>query len=408
MSGKSPVTSQKRKRRIMLVFGTRPEVIKLAPVIEELQRRPKSFTAIPCFTAQHRHMGEALLRFFEIEPVYDLNVMTGNQSLADVAARTMARLDGVLQRDRPDMILVQGDTTSAFAAALLGFYRRIPVGHVEAGLRTNNRENPFPEEMNRQLIGRIADLHFAPTKSAARALTGEGIPARNVFVTGNTVIDALYLTLAKMKLARRSGAGDPVPRGTGARKGKRLILVTAHRRESFGKGIDEICAALLELVRRHEDIEIFLPVHPNPAVKKPIERALSGHPRITLSAPIEYTDLIRIMNKSSIVLTDSGGLQEEAPALGIPVVVLRDVTERPEIVTAGGAVLAGPHRGRIVSEVERILADDRVARRMARIRNPFGDGRAARRIVRIIDAWLRSPGSDIRALGRDVEFGRRK
>lgn len=392
------------KRRIMIVFGTRPEVIKLAPVIEELRKRPKTFTAVPCFTAQHRQMGEALLRFFAIKPDYDLNVMTENQSLADIAVRTMKRLDEVLDRDRPDMILVQGDTTSAFAAALLAFYRRIPVGHVEAGLRTLDPENPFPEEMNRQLIGRIARLHFAPTKGASAALVREGVPARSVFVTGNTVIDALYLSLAKMKLTMNA-TGGRIGRGS-ARREKRLILVTAHRRESFGKGIEEICAALLAIARRNEDVEIFLPVHPNPAVRIPIERALSAHPRITLSPPVEYADLIRIMNESSIVLTDSGGLQEEAPALGKPVVVLRDVTERPEIVEAGGAVLAGPHRGRIVAEVEKILNDDALARRMARVRNPFGDGRAAGRIVRIIDAWLRSPGRDIRALRGDVEFRR--
>ena len=386
------------KRRIMLVFGTRPETIKLAPVIEELRANPKKYSIAACFTAQHREMCEPLLRFFSIKPAYDLNIMIEKQSLTDIATRTMQRLDEVLSRDAVDMIVVQGDTTSAFAAALLAFYRRIPVAHVEAGLRTHDIWNPYPEEMNRKLIGSIAQLHFAPTKRAALALTNEGVPRTNVYVTGNTVIDALHLALAKKK----AGAARPARR---ARRERKLILVTAHRRESFGKGIEEICAAILDLVERNEDIEIYFPVHPNPAVKKPIERSLSRHPRITLSPPLEYMDLIAVMKESSIVLTDSGGIQEEAPTLGLPVVVMRDETERPEIVEAGGAVLAGAHRDRIVAEVERILRNPRVYERMARVRNPFGDGHAALRIVRIIDEWFRPRGSkDERAFRSKVEF----
>jgi UDP-N-acetylglucosamine 2-epimerase len=324
--------------------------------------------------------------------------MIEKQSLTDIATRTMQRLDEVLSRDAVDMIVVQGDTTSAFAAALLAFHRRIPVAHVEAGLRTHDIWNPYPEEMNRKLIGSIAQLHFAPTKRAALALANEGVPRANVYVTGNTVIDALSLALAKKK----AGAARPARR---ARRQRKLILVTAHRRESFGKGIEEICAAILDLVERNEDIEIYFPVHPNPAVKKPIERSLSRHPRITLSPPLEYMDLLAVMKESSIVLTDSGGLQEEAPTLGLPVVVMRDETERPEIVEAGGAVLAGAHRDRIVAEVERILRNPRVYERMARVRNPFGDGHAARRIVRIIDEWFRPRGSkDERAFRSKVEF----
>jgi UDP-N-acetylglucosamine 2-epimerase (non-hydrolysing) len=387
-----------KKRRIMIVFGTRPEVIKLAPVIEELRKRPKTFSIVTCFTAQHRQMCEPLLRFFSINCTHDLNVMIEKQSLMDIATRTMRRLSAVLEREKIDMVVVQGDTASAFAAALIAFYRHIPVAHVEAGLRTHNIWNPYPEEMNRQLISRIAQLHFAPTKLASRALEAEGIGDESVFVTGNTVIDALYLTLAKLRSQAKRSA--PSPRGN-----RRLILVTAHRRENFGAGIDEICAALLDLVNRNKDVEIILPVHPNPAVKKPIERALSSHPRITLSPPLEYMDLVAIMKRCSIVLTDSGGLQEEAPALGLPVVVMRDETERPEIVEAGGAVLAGPHRGRIVNEVERILESDEIYDRMARVRNPFGDGRAAKRIVRIVDAWLRSTDSrKMRILRKKVEF----
>jgi len=394
----STVRTKTEKRRIMIVFGTRPEVIKLAPVIEELKKHPKTFSTVTCFTAQHRQMCEPLLRFFSIAPAHDLNVMTEQQSLMDVATRTMQRLDKVLAREKVDMIIVQGDTTSAFAAALLAFYRRIPAAHVEAGLRTYNIWNPYPEEMNRQLIGRVAELHFAPTRRAARALAREGIGAKNVFVTGNTVIDALHLALAK----KRSKTKKPPRREPGA---KRLILVTAHRRESFGRGIAEICGALLDLVERNEDIEIVLPVHPNPAVKIPLRRALSGKARITLLPPLEYMDLIGILERSSMVLTDSGGLQEEAPALGLPVVVMRDETERPEIVEAGGAVLAGPHRKRIVAAVERILKNKEVYDRMARVRNPFGDGRAAKRIVRIIDAWFHaSDARDMRSLRDTVEF----
>jgi len=387
-----------KKLRLMIVFGTRPEVIKLAPVIAELRTHPKSFSAVTCFTAQHRQMCEGLLDFFSIAPDYDLDIMIEKQSLMQIATRTMERLDKVLGHENPDMVIVQGDTTSAFASALLAFYRHIPVGHVEAGLRTHNLWNPYPEEINRQLIGRVANLHFAPTKRAARALAAEGIRNDDIFVTGNTVLDALRLTLATIKRKKRN---TPPHR---ARKGTRLILVTAHRRENFGRGIDEICAALLDLVERNDDVEIIMPVHPNPAVKKPVERALSSHPRITLSPPLEYMDLVRIMDESSIVLTDSGGLQEEAPALGKPVVVMRDETERPEIVEAGGAVLAGPHRANIVAEVERILRDEKTYTRMARVRNPFGDGHAARRIVRIIDAWFGHPNLDVRALKQRVEF----
>ena len=387
-----------KKLRLMIVFGTRPEVIKLAPVIAELRTHPKSFSTVTCFTAQHRQMCEGLLDFFSIAPDYDLDIMIEKQSLMQIATRTMERLDKVLGHDNPDMIIVQGDTTSAFASALLAFYRHIPVGHVEAGLRTHNLWNPYPEEINRQLIGRVANLHFAPTKRAARALADEGIRNDHIFVTGNTVLDALRLTLATMKRKKRNTSPHR------ARKGTKLILVTAHRRENFGRGIDEICAALLDLVERNDDVEIIMPVHPNPAVKKPVERALSSHPRITLSPPLEYMDLVRIMDESNIVLTDSGGLQEEAPALGKPVVVMRDETERPEIVEAGGAVLAGPHRANIVAEVERILKDKKTYTRMARVRNPFGDGHAARRIVRIIDAWSGHPKLDVRALKQRVEF----
>lgn len=390
------MAKRRTKIRIMVVYGTRPEVIKLAPVIDELRSRRARFTTSTCFTAQHRQMCEPLFRLFSITPGHDLDIMTERQSLKDIATRTMQRLDRVLERERPHMVLVQGDTTTAFASALLAFYRRIPVGHVEAGLRTYNLWNPYPEELNRQLISRIAELHFAPTPRSREALLAEGIPADRVFVTGNTVIDALHLALAK----RRRGAAPKRP----ARGGRTLILVTAHRRESFGAGIEEICSALLDLVRRNDDIEIVLPVHPNPAVKVPVTRALGKHPRITLSPPLEYEELIAVMERSSLVLTDSGGLQEEAPALGKPVVVMRDETERPEIVEAGGAVLAGPHRDRIVRSVEGILGNRRRYERMAHVRNPFGDGHAAERIVEIIDAWFRSPRPDIEALKRRVEY----
>jgi UDP-N-acetylglucosamine 2-epimerase len=363
--------------RVMIVFGTRPEVIKLAPVVRALRARGRTFSVSTCFTAQHREMCDPLFRLFSIAPDYDLDIMTERQSLKDIVTRTMQRLDPVLAKEAPDIVLVQGDTTSAFAAALTAFYRHIPVGHVEAGLRTYDLWNPYPEELNRQLISRVAEFDFAPTERARRALLDEGVPRRYVFKTGNTVIDALKFTAARAR-----GRGSRI---LGRRAGRRtLILVTAHRRESFGAGIAEICAALRDLVERNEDVEIFIPVHPNPAVKVPIERALAGHPRITLSPPLEYLDLVTVMKRSRLVLTDSGGLQEEAPALGKPVVVMRDETERPEIVEAGGAVLAGPHRDRIVRSVEKILRDPKLYARMAHVRNPFGDGRASQRIARII------------------------
>ncbi len=382
-------------RRVLIVFGTRPEVIKLAPVIRELRRRAR-FATRTCFTAQHREMCDPLLRFFGIEPDHDLNVMTENQSLSEIATRTMSRLNAVLDRDGADMVIVQGDTTSAFAAALLSFYRRIPVAHVEAGLRTHNIWNPYPEEMNRQLIGRVARLHFAPTERARRALSAEGVPAGDIWVTGNTVIDALRFTHAAVRRTR--------PRGPRKSRRLRLVLVTAHRRESFGRGMEEICAAIKDLVDRNPDVEIFFPVHPNPAVRAAVDSMLRGHERITLSPPVEYTELVRVMDASELVLTDSGGLQEEAPALGKPVVVMRDETERPEIVSAGGAVLAGPHRDRIVAAVERILSNRRVYERMARVRNPFGDGRAAARIGAAIDAWFGGGGAVPPAARRRIEY----
>lgn len=381
----------------MIVFGTRPEVIKLGPVVKALGARGRTFSTSTCFTAQHRQMCDPLLRLFAITPDYDLDIMTERQSLKDIVTRTMQRLDPILAKEEPDMVIVQGDTTSAFAAALVAFYRHISVGHVEAGLRTRDLWNPYPEELNRQLISRVAELNFAPTARARRALLDEGVPEERIFITGNTVIDALKFTVAKAR-ARRSRI---LERG---RARRRLILVTAHRRESFGTGIAEICAALLDLVERNEDLEIFLPVHPNPAVKRPIERALSRHPRITLSPPLEYLELVRILERSSLVLTDSGGLQEEAPALGKPVVVMRDETERPEIVEAGGAVLAGPHRDRIVKSVEKILHDPKTYARMAHVRNPFGDGHASERIAKILDGWFSSHGVDTSALRRRLEY----
>ena len=366
----------------------------MAPVIEELRRRPGRFDPVVCFTGQHRETCAPLLRFFGIRPGHNLDVLTDNQSPKDVAMRTMGRLDPILARRRFDLVVVQGDTTSAFAAALIAFFRGIPVAHVEAGLRTGDLRNPYPEEMNRRLIGRVASLHFAPTPRAARALRAEGVPRGNVWVTGNTAIDAL-------RYARAGAAGRERRRDA---TGRRLVLVTAHRRESFGRGIEEICGAVEDLVSRNEDLEIFFPVHPNPAVRSVVERRLAALPRVALSPPVAYPELVRIMRASSLVLTDSGGLQEEAPALGVPLVVMRDRTERPEIVEAGGAVLVGPRRRRIVAAAERILGEPAVHRRMARVRNPFGDGRAARRIVRIMDAWLREDAAALRRLRGAAEF----
>jgi len=365
------------KRQVIFCFGTRPEAIKLAPVIQELARHPREFEVLVLVTAQHRRMLDQVLSVFHIQPDYDLNLMRPGQSLADVTAGVLRGVERVLQRVRPDMVIVQGDTTSALAAALAAFYQRIPVGHVEAGLRTNDKYSPYPEEMNRRLVSSLADLHFAPTRSARENLLREGVRRGRIRVTGNTIVDAL-------KATRRSKAEWYVPELDRVSPEQRVILVTAHRRESFGPGFVRICRALRLLVERNADVEVVYPVHLNPSVRKPVRAILGGVRRIHLIEPLEYLSFVRLMERAYLILTDSGGIQEEAPALGKPVLVMRDVTERPEAVEAGTAKLVGTDAGKIVSETERLLRSNAAYRKMARARNPFGDGRASARIARAL------------------------
>ena len=362
------------KRRFLFCFGTRPEAIKLAPVIQELARRPREFEPAVLVTAQHRHMLDQVLRVFEIQPDYDLDVMRPGQSLTDVTVAVLRGVERVLRRVRPDMVIVQGDTTSALAAALVAFYQRIPVGHVEAGLRTNDKYSPYPEEMNRRLISSLAVLHFAPTRGAKENLLREGVPRGRIHVTGNTVVDAL-------NAIRRSKAEWHVPALDGVAPEQRIILVTAHRRESFGPGFERICRALRILVERHADVEVVYPVHLNPNVRKPARAILGGVSRVHLIEPLEYLPFVRLMERAYLILTDSGGIQEEAPALGKPVLVMRDVTERPEAVEAGTAKLVGTDPDTIIAATERLLRSSVAYRKMACARNPYGDGRASARIA---------------------------
>ena len=369
----------------MFCFGTRPEAIKLAPVIQELARYPKEFDPIVLVTAQHRRMLDQVLSVFHVQPGFDLNLMRPGQSLADVTWGVLRGVERVVRRVRPDMVIVQGDTTSALASALAAFYQRIPVGHVEAGLRTNDKYSPFPEEMNRRLVSSLADLHFAPTQGARENLLREGVPRGRIRVTGNTVVDAL-----KAMLQSKAKWCVPVFDVIAARH--RVILVTAHRRESFGPGFESICSAIRMIVKRNPDVEVIYPVHLNPNVRKPVRAILGGVPRIHLIEPLEYLPFVRLMERSYVILTDSGGIQEEAPALGKPVLVMRDVTERPEAVEAGTAELVGTDPDAIVAATERLLRSAGAYRTMARARNPFGDGRASTRIAAALRRYLVAPG----------------
>jgi UDP-N-acetylglucosamine 2-epimerase (non-hydrolysing) len=362
---------------VLCVVGTRPEAIKMAPVIHELRRYPAQFQALVCATGQHRDMLDHALHLFGIEPDIDLDVMHRDQTPSQVAARVLLALEPVLQAQRPDWLLAQGDTTTVLAAALCAHHNQVRVGHVEAGLRSFDRANPFPEEMNRVVADHISDLHFAPTPRAKHNLLREGVSPDSIHVTGNTVIDALLAVAAQ---AWQPGPGDPLaaidPR-------RRLLLVTAHRRESFGLPLQSICRALQSLARRG-DVQIIFPVHRNPQVWEPVHQALDGVPGVLLLPPVDYQHLVYLMKKSCLVLTDSGGIQEEAPSLGVPVLVLREVTERPEGVEAGTARVVGTDAGRIVAEASSLLDDGAAYAAMAKMANPYGDGQAASRIVRVL------------------------
>lgn len=364
--------------RVLSVFGTRPEAIKMAPVVKALDEAPGIVAGV-CVTAQHRAMLDQVLGLFAIKPAYDLDIMRDGQDLAHITTAVLGGMIGVIDDFAPDRVLVHGDTTTTLATALAAYYRKIPVGHVEAGLRTGDRYAPFPEEMNRKLTDGIADLYFAPTEGAKDNLLAEGATPGAIIVTGNTVIDALLGVTEKLKtdegLAREQEAafGSLNP-------DKRLILVTGHRRENFGAGFENICAALAELAQRG-DVEIAYPVHLNPNVQEPVKRLLGGKDNIHLMEPLDYLPFVYLMGRADIVITDSGGIQEEAPSLGKPVLVMRDVTERPEAVEAGTVKLVGTDSGVIVSECARLLDDKDAYAAMSRAHNPYGDGKAAGRIV---------------------------
>ena len=365
-------------KKILVIFGTRPEAIKMAPVVQQLEKKPGRFTVLTCVTGQHRQLLDEVLHVFDLQPQIDLHLMRREQALSDLTARAITRVSKVLAKVQPDLVLVQGDTTTAMSAAMASFYARIPVAHVEAGLRTCDRFNPFPEEINRRTIGAVADLHFAPTPSAAQALLAEGVARSDIFITGNTVIDALLIAAARAPAQLRHRFTDR----------HRYILVTAHRRESFGQPIRRICEALKQIAARHPGVGIVYPVHPNPEIRRPVREVLSQVDGVRLCNPLGYLDFVACLKGAHFILTDSGGIQEEAPALGKPVLVVREATERPEAIEAGVAKLVGTEVDAIVAAVDELLLVPAAYRRMARVSNPFGDGRASMRIAHVLEHRL--------------------
>ena len=365
-----------KKLKVMSIFGTRPEAIKMAPVVLELKKYPQIESSV-AVTAQHREMLDQVLRLFDIRPDFDLNIMSEGQTLFDITSRALSGLDKVLTAATPDIILVHGDTTTTFAGALAAFYHQIEVGHVEAGLRTSNKFSPYPEEMNRRLTGSLADLNFAPTSTAKENLLREGVDADKIFVTGNTVIDALYKTVrADFKFSKELERVDYAD--------KRIILVTTHRRENLGEPLRQVYKALKALVEELPDVEIIFPVHKNPRVREVVNAELGGMERVFLTDPLDYEPFANLMNRATLILTDSGGVQEEAPALGKPVLVLRDTTERPEALEAGTVKLIGTNREKVYSAAKLLLTDAAEYKKMAEARSPYGDGHAAERIAKAL------------------------
>ena len=378
-------------KKIMLVFGTRPEAIKMAPLVKEFQKYPDKFETIVCVTGQHRQMLDQVLEIFDVKPDYDLNIMKQGQDLYDVTAGVLTGMRDVFKECRPDIVLVHGDTTTSTAAALAAFYQQIPVGHIEAGLRTHDIYSPWPEEMNRQITGRIATYNFAPTTLSRQNLLREGISKESITVTGNTVIDALYWVVGKMKNDTElsfglngllNNAGYNVSRLS---EGKKLVLITGHRRENFGEGFINMCTAIKDLTQKYPDVDFVYPMHLNPNVRKPIHEVfgedLSNLSNMFFIEPLEYLSFVFLMEKATLVLTDSGGIQEEAPGLGKPVLVMRDTTERPEALEAGTVKLVGTNYDMIVNEVSALLDDEKAYEKMSKAVNPYGDGRACERIV---------------------------
>lgn len=367
------------KLKVMTIFGTRPEAIKMAPLVLELQKRSDEFEPIVTVTAQHREMLDQVLSIFDIKPNFDLNIMKKKQSLAQITTRALEGLDEVMKEAKPDIVLVHGDTTTTFAASLAAFYNEIPVGHVEAGLRTWNKYSPFPEEINRQATGVIADLHFAPTTQSKNNLLQENKTEEDIFITGNTAIDALQTTVSddyKHEVLQKA-------------EGKRLVLVTAHRRENLGENMDQMFRAIRRIADTHEDVEVVYPVHLNPVVQETAKKWLGDHDRIQLIDPLEVIDFHNFASNAHLILTDSGGVQEEAPSLGVPVLVLRDTTERPEGIEAGTLKLAGTDEENIFSMADLLLSNPDEHKKMSRASNPYGDGQASRRIADAIRYYFK-------------------
>lgn len=367
--------------KILTVFGTRPEAIKMAPLVKELEKYPETICCRVAVTAQHREMLDQVLSLFNISPAYDLNIMQQGQNLFDITARALSGLQQVFQEEKPDLVLVHGDTTTTFVAALAAYYLQIPVGHVEAGLRTRDKFSPFPEEINRHLTGVLADINFAPTATARKNLLEEGVPPAKIYVTGNTVIDALLATV-------RPGYrfADDVLNAIDY-SSRRVLLVTTHRRENLGEPMREIYRALRGIVESYPDVEVVFPVHKNPAVRSVVDEALGGMARVHLIEPMDYQPFVNLISRSYLVLSDSGGVQEEAPSLGRPVLVLRNTTERPEAVEAGTVLLVGTSREKVAGETRRLLDSELFYNKMATAVNPYGDGHASQRIVQAIMCW---------------------
>jgi UDP-N-acetylglucosamine 2-epimerase (non-hydrolysing) len=375
-------------RRVLLVFGTRPEAIKMCPLVKEFQKYPEDFETVVCVTGQHREMLDQVLRIFEVVPDYDLNIMKQGQDLYDVTSRVLTGMKNVLDEVKPNVVLVHGDTTTSTATALAAFYRQIPVGHVEAGLRTHNIYSPWPEEMNRQITGRIATYDFSPTPLSQQNLLDEGVSPDKIIVTGNTVIDALQMVVARIKndaSLQKQLAKQLLTAGYDVSRSKRLVLITGHRRENFGEGFINICTAIRDLAAKYPDVDFVYPMHLNPNVRKPIHKVfgenLEDLGNLFFIEPLEYLDFVFLMEKSTLVLTDSGGIQEEAPGLGKPVLVMRDTTERPEALDAGTVKLVGTDYDKIVNELSQLLDDSAAYDAMSHAVNPYGDGHACERIV---------------------------
>ena len=374
-------------KKILIVFGTRPEAIKMAPLVKEFEKHKRDFNVRVCVTAQHRSMLDQVLSIFKIKVHYDLNIMKPNQDLYDITSSVLLKMRDVIRDFKPDIVFVHSDTTTTSATSLSSFYEKIPVAHIEAGLRTGNIYSPWPEEMNRKLTGAIARYHFSPTATSMQNLLKENVPKKNIYVTGNTVIDALFIILKRLKNEIKLNyqiEREIIEKGYDVNRKRKLILVTGHRRENFGEGFINICKALKEIALKYKDFDILYPVHLNPNVQKPVYGLLSKISNIFLIEPIDYLPFVYLMNKAYIIITDSGGIQEEAPSLGKPVLVMRNTTERPEAVTAGTVKLVGTDRKKIVNETSKLIDNKKLYLKMSKAHNPYGDGKACQRILKYL------------------------